>query len=116
MATSPSAQWEGRHRNAIDELFEQMVRREPAGLRPERRVVRAAEWLLRGGAAKPAELHSWMYDRFSLEELLRSVGFHAVHQQSHASSLIHDWAAFNLDTDKDGTVYKPGSLCMEAQK
>jgi SAM-dependent methyltransferase len=116
MATAPSGQWEERHSQAIDELFEQMVRREPAGLRYQRRVARTAELLLRGSAAQAGELHRWMYDRFSLRELLRSVGFHAVVQQSHAASLIHDWKLFNLDTDEDGTVYKPGSLYMEAQK
>jgi len=37
-------------------------------------------------------------------------------QRLSAESYIPDWASFNLDTEPDGTVYKPDSLYIEAIK
>ena len=62
------------------------------------------------------EIHQWMYDRFSLERLLRASGFHDPKRTSAAESRIPAWTAFNLDTEPDGSVYKPDSLYMEASK
>jgi len=31
-------------------------------------------------------------------------------------SKIEDWAGFGLDVNPDGTIYKPGSLYVEAVK
>jgi predicted SAM-dependent methyltransferase len=61
-------------------------------------------------------IHQWMYDRFSLAQLLREVGFENPVRQSAVESHIPDWPKYNLDTDPDGTVYKPDSLFMEAFK
>ena len=33
-----------------------------------------------------------------------------------SESLIPGWTKFNLDTEADGTVYKPDSMYMEAVK
>jgi predicted SAM-dependent methyltransferase len=60
------------------------------------------------------EIHKWMYDRYSLAQLLLQVGFESPNQCSAIESAIPNWTSFNLDTAPDGTVYKPDSLFMEA--
>jgi predicted SAM-dependent methyltransferase len=61
-------------------------------------------------------IHQWMYDRFSLAQVLRDAGFENPVQQSALTSHLLDWAKYNLDTEPDGSVYKPDSLFMEAFK
>lgn len=61
------------------------------------------------------EIHQWMYDRFSLGELLKSAGFKNPTVYSAFESRIPDWSKYNLD-GKDGVVRKPDSLFMEAIK
>jgi hypothetical protein len=62
------------------------------------------------------EPHLWMYDRYSLASLLEGVGFQEILQRSAADSAVAGWNMFGLDTDPDGTIYKPGSLFMEARR
>lgn len=62
------------------------------------------------------ENHQWMYDRVSLYSILEECGFVKIVQQDPGKSYISNWAAFNLDTEPDGTTYKPDSLYMEAVK
>lgn len=62
------------------------------------------------------EIHQWMYDRYSLKGLLESAGFTDAKRVGPTESRIPDWTSYNLDTDPDGTVYKPDSLYMEATK
>jgi hypothetical protein len=62
------------------------------------------------------EIHQWMYDRFSLRRLIEQAGFRGVIQRSATESYIENWASENLDTNPDGSVYKPDSLFMEAVK
>jgi len=50
-----------------------------------------------------------MYDRYSLALLLKC-GLENITQRLSAESYIPDWASFNLDTEPDGTVYKPDSI------
>lgn len=57
-----------------------------------------------------------MYDRYSLLCLLKQCGFSNIIQRSAFDSDIQNWTSFNLDTEMDGTVYKPDSLYMEAIK
>lgn len=62
------------------------------------------------------EVHQWLYDRFSLARLLRGAGFHnPVSRAAHESAIPH-WPSFNLDTQPDGSVFKPDSIFMEATK
>jgi predicted SAM-dependent methyltransferase len=61
-------------------------------------------------------IHQWMYDRFSLAELLKAHGFTRVAQRSATESFFADWSQFNLDTEPDGSVYKPDSLFVEGIK
>jgi predicted SAM-dependent methyltransferase len=60
------------------------------------------------------EIHQWMYDRYSLSKLLEKHGFSKIVRRSATESYIDEWSGFNLDTEADGTVYKPDSLYMEA--
>jgi len=57
-----------------------------------------------------------MYDRFSLKRLMESIGFTDVEITDAKQSRITDFASYNLDTNTDGSVRKPDSLFMEAQK
>ena len=62
------------------------------------------------------EAHQWMYDRYSLVQLLLSAGFeHTVLQTADRSS-IPNWNDFHLDTLPDGTIIKPDSLFVECVK
>jgi predicted SAM-dependent methyltransferase len=62
------------------------------------------------------EVHQWMYDRYSLAKLLELTGFQHIIQQTATASSIPNWTSFNLDTEPDGSIYKPDSLYMEAIK
>ena len=62
------------------------------------------------------EVHQWMYDRYSLAQLLISAGFQKPIQQSATNSLIDNWTSFNLDTNPEGTINKLDSLYMESIK
>jgi predicted SAM-dependent methyltransferase len=69
-----------------------------------------------GRFRQSGEIHQWMYDRYSLALLLEKCGLEKVVQRSATESYIPDWASFTLDTELDGTVYKPDSLFIEAIK
>lgn len=60
------------------------------------------------------EIHQWMYDRYSLAKLLKDCRFEQIVQQSATESYVPNWPDFDLDTEEDGSVYKPDSLFMEA--
>lgn len=62
------------------------------------------------------EIHQWMYDRYSLAKLLKKSGLQNIVQCTATDSFIPNWTRFNIDTEPDGTVYKPDSLFMEAIK
>lgn len=62
------------------------------------------------------ENHQWMYDSYSLGKLLQGAGFKDVCTRMATESYVDGWQSFNLDTEPDGSVYKPDSLFMEAIK
>jgi hypothetical protein len=62
------------------------------------------------------EVHQWMYDHYSLTKLLSKVGFNNLKPVGPAESQIPHWSAYSLDTETDGTVYKPDSLYIEAKR
>ena len=64
---------------------------------------------------RSGECHRWMYDRFSLRQLLEQCGFVEVRTCSAFESRIASFASFGLDV-VDGKVRKPDSLFMEAVK
>lgn len=69
-----------------------------------------------GRFRQSGEVHQWMYDRYSLAKLLKQCGLEQIVQRTATESYIPNWSSFNLDTEPDGTVYKPDSLFMEAIK
>lgn len=69
-----------------------------------------------GRFRQSGEVHQWMYDRYSLAMLLKKCGMENIVQCTARESYIANWHSFNLDTEPDGTVYKPDSLFMEAIK
>jgi len=85
---------------------------------------RLARWLL--GAEYSAlqlgrfrlggEVHLWMYDRYSLARALEGAGYREATVFSADRSASPNWTEFGLDTEADGTTYKPDSLFMEARK
>jgi predicted SAM-dependent methyltransferase len=60
------------------------------------------------------EVHQWMYDRYSLAQLLKEADFFNPVVHSAMSSQIPDWNKFHLDTLPDETVIKPDLFFMEA--
>lgn len=62
------------------------------------------------------EIHQWMYDRYSLKRILEKNKFTHVLQRTATESYVPNWSSFNLDTESDGSIYKPDSLYMEALK
>jgi len=62
------------------------------------------------------EVHQWMYDRLSLDRLLKTAGFTQVRVCQATESGIEDFARYQLDADVDGRVRKPDSLFVEATK
>lgn len=69
-----------------------------------------------GRFRQSGEIHQWMYDSYSLALLLKKCGLEKVIQRTATESNIPDWASWNLDTESDGTIYKPDSIYMEAMK
>jgi predicted SAM-dependent methyltransferase len=61
------------------------------------------------------EVHQWMYDSYSLGNLLKDVGFNLIEQKKFNESNIPGWRSFSLD-EVDNAVRKPDSLFMEAVK
>ena len=68
-----------------------------------------------GRFRQSGELHRWMYDRVSLSNLLRDVGFVDVKVCKAHESRIESFDDYQLDRDGE-EVRKPDSLFMEAAK
>jgi predicted SAM-dependent methyltransferase len=62
------------------------------------------------------EVHLWMYDRYSLARALKRAGFEGPVVRSAQESGIPNWCQYCLDTEPDGSIYKPDSFYMEALK
>lgn len=77
---------------------------------------REYEYLEIGRFRKAGEIHQWMYDRLSMSRLLKSVGFDQVVIRRANESYIPDWEKYHLDTEPDGSTYKPDSAFMEGIK
>ena len=61
------------------------------------------------------EIHQWMYDRFSLTQLLTKIGFKEITVHTAFTSAVTDWNKFELES-KEGIIFKPDSLFIEARK
>jgi len=62
------------------------------------------------------EIHQWLYDSYSISKLLESVGFKNIITRDAFSSYIDNWSSYNLDSEPDGSIYKPDSGYIEAIK
>ena len=94
----------------LDTFFSQ--RHEPL-LKPFSKLYNA---LRIGYFRQSGEIHQCMYDRYSLSVLLKNCGLVDIVQRTATESYIQNWSSFNLDTEPDGSVYKPESLFIEAIK
>jgi SAM-dependent methyltransferase len=103
----------GAHAAAVGAMIDQMVPRVPRERSGRGALVRTIENLLVGDTSKSGALHRWMYDRHSLSGLMADAGFTGIRGCGATTSRIGGWAGFHLDTEPDGTVYKPDSLYME---
>lgn len=61
------------------------------------------------------EIHQWMYDKYSLTNLLKLKGAADIQITDAFTSNIKNWKSYNID-GKDNIVRKPDSLFMEAIK
>ncbi len=61
------------------------------------------------------EIHQWMYDRYSLSNLLKKAGLKNPQVVSFDKSLVSNWRQYKLD-EVNEKVRKPDSLFMEATK
>lgn len=104
------------HQRSTNKLFAQMVRKEPSGIIKQPPFVRIVERFLRRDATKAGEIHHWMYDRYSLSDLLLSVGFRDIQVEQPSTSRIKNWSHFNLDTNEDASIHAPDSLYVEGVK
>jgi SAM-dependent methyltransferase len=112
----PESATDAEHRFATEQIFDQMIVRTPRLRAQQPRVMRILENVFIGDTARSGVLHRWMYDRFSLGALLREVGFADVAQFDAQTSRVEGWSSFHLDTNPDGSIYKPGSLYMEGRR
>jgi predicted SAM-dependent methyltransferase len=62
------------------------------------------------------EPHLWMYDRYSLTEMMREAGLNNIEKRTATTSVITGWEQHFLDTNKDGTEHQPDSLYMEGER
>ena len=62
------------------------------------------------------ETHQWMYDRYSLSRILFKHGLVNISTRKADESYLQNWSKYNLDTEPDGSTYKPDSLFMEGLK
>lgn len=62
------------------------------------------------------EVHQWMYDKYSLGNLLKEVGFTNVEIKSPFCSYIPKWSLYQQLDVEGGVARKPDSLFIEALK
>jgi hypothetical protein len=105
-----------RHDVAVANIFEQCVRRLPAGIRNKSPMRRKLETALQGDARARGETHQWMWDRVNIRAVLIETGFVDVDVQSWNVSAIESWADTGLEKASDGSEYKPCSLYVECVK
>jgi SAM-dependent methyltransferase len=74
------------------------------------------EALRLGRFRRGGEVHYWMYDEVTLSDVLKQGGFTDTVRCAANQSALPGWVNEHLDTEPDGTVYKPTSLFMEARK
>jgi len=100
---------------------QQASRRKPLLYRIKRKLVKVIlnedeiEALKIGLFRNNGEIHKWMYDKYSLSQLLFDTGFKMVEIKNPYSSNIPLWESYGFDV-KSGKVLNPNSLYIEAVK
>lgn len=95
--------------------------RPPARVRWARKFIKwmlgkdALKWLDVGQFLDSGEVHRWMYDRFSLQELTSRCRFQEFRVCSAIESYLPGFAEFEMD-QVDGVVRKPDSIFAECRK
>ncbi len=62
------------------------------------------------------EIHLWMYDQFSLGQLMKSMSLVQIAPTTADRSGCIGWKEFQLDCSQSGQPHKPDSLYMEGRK
>jgi hypothetical protein len=62
------------------------------------------------------EVHLWMYDQFSLKEILYEIGFKKINLVNPYKSSSKWWLDNNLDISENGFPCDPNNLFLEAKK
>jgi len=73
------------------------------------------QYALIGKFRLSGEIHQWMYDRYSLSKLLEETKFRDIQIKTAFESAIPNWNDFELES-KNGVIFKPDSLFVEARK
>lgn len=93
----------------------------PARVRWARKILKwlmgedALKWLDVGQFLDSGEVHRWMYDRFSLQELTSRCRFQEFRVCSATESYLPGFAEFEMD-QVEGAVRKPDSIFAECRK
>lgn len=95
-------------------MIQNLRRQATASVAPISQNQRNAEQI--GQFRLSGEIHHWMYDRYSLGKLLGDAGFCKISVRRADESGIAGFNKFHLDMLPDGSVRKPDSLFMEANK
>ena len=69
-----------------------------------------------GRARNAGEVHKWMYDRITLGDLLKKLGFKDSIIRTGDESGWEAWSSQNLDQDKNGIAVHANSFYLEALK
>jgi len=102
------------HEEYISSILEQSVRKESYGTSNQKPLRRFIENFILGDARKRGETHQWMYDRITINQILKSIDYNEISFTSFDSSRIYNWEKYKLDINCRGEEYKPGSLYVEA--
>ena len=62
------------------------------------------------------EIHQWLYDSYSITRLLDTIRFKKIVVRDAFASYVENWSDYHLDTEPDGSIYKPDSAYIEAIK
>lgn len=96
-------------------LFQKAVRYIFRKIKQKMKFIQPSEISKIGAFRLGGEIHMWMYDRYSLSRLLKDCGFEEISVKSPFESTIPKWKEYELDV-KDGLIYDPTSLFVEARK
>jgi len=96
--------------SVMDEIFEQMVRKESFGTSKQNLLVKIIERIFKGDAIKSGEIHRWLYDYFSLRRILEKIGFKNVKKKKHNESDIPNFSNYSFeesyqDKDEDKNLF-----------